>query len=63
MSFSPVLSFYRAASSVLGSFAGAYLNDRAKRGKEDGARLGERFGRYTQAIRHRFAALGVVKAE
>ena len=49
MSFSPVLSFYRAASSVLGAFAGAYLNDRAKRGKEDAARLGERFGRYTQA--------------
>lgn len=49
MSFSPVLSFYRAASSVLGAFAGAYLGDRAKRGKEDSARLGERFGRYTQA--------------
>lgn len=49
MSFSPVLGFYRAASSVLGAFAGGYLNDRAKRGKEDAARLGERFGRYTQA--------------
>ena len=48
MSFSPVLSFYRAASSVLGAFAGVYLNDRANRGKEDPARLGERFGRYTQ---------------
>lgn len=48
MSFSPVLSFYRAASSALGAFAGLYLNDRAKRGKEDAARLGERFGRYTQ---------------
>ena len=48
MSFSPVLSFYRAASSALGLFAGVYLNDRAKRGKEDPARLGERFGRYTQ---------------
>ncbi|MBP6689907.1 MAG: 3-deoxy-D-manno-octulosonic acid transferase [Hyphomonadaceae bacterium] len=48
MSFSPVLAFYRAASSVLGAFAGLYLNDRAKRGKEDPARLGERFGRYAQ---------------
>lgn len=48
MSFSPVLSFYRAASSALGAFAGLYLDDRAKRGKEDAARLGERFGRYTQ---------------
>jgi 3-deoxy-D-manno-octulosonic-acid transferase len=49
VSFSPVLGFYRAASSVLGAFAGVYLNDRAKRGKEDPTRLGERFGRYTQA--------------
>lgn len=48
MSFSPVLAFYRAASSVLGAFAGLYLNRRAKRGKEDPARVGERFGRYTQ---------------
>ena len=48
MSFSPVLAFYRAASSVLGAFAGLYLNGRAKRGKEDPARVGERFGRYTQ---------------
>lgn len=49
MSTSPVLGFYRTASSVLGAFAGLYLDDRAKRGKEDAARLGERFGRYTQA--------------
>lgn len=49
MSFSPVLGLYRAASSVLGAFAGIYLDSRAKRGKEDQARLGERFGRYTQA--------------
>ncbi|MEZ5958197.1 MAG: 3-deoxy-D-manno-octulosonic acid transferase [Hyphomonadaceae bacterium] len=49
MSFSPVLGFYRAASSVLGAFAGVYLNGRATRGKEDPARLGERFGRYAQA--------------
>jgi len=49
VSFSPVLTLYRGASSVLGAFAGAYLDDRARRGKEDAARLGERFGRYTQA--------------
>jgi 3-deoxy-D-manno-octulosonic-acid transferase len=49
VNFSPVLAFYRGASSVLGAFAGAYLDSRAKRGKEDAARLGERFGRYTQA--------------
>ena len=48
MSSSPVLSFYRAASSALGAFAGLYLNNRAARGKEDPARLGERFGRYAQ---------------
>lgn len=48
MSFSPVLGFYRAASSVLGAFAGVYLDGRAERGKEDAARIGERFGRYTQ---------------
>ncbi len=48
MSFSPVLASYRAATTVLGPLAGAYLDDRARRGKEDPARLGERFGRYTQ---------------
>lgn len=48
MSFSPVLGLYRAISATLGVFAGVYLNDRAQRGKEDRARLGERFGRYTQ---------------
>lgn len=52
MSFSPVIAFYRAASSVLGAFAGLYLDGRAKRGKEDAARLGERFGRYTQTRPH-----------
>jgi 3-deoxy-D-manno-octulosonic-acid transferase len=49
VSFSPVLATYRAASSALGAFAGAYLDDRARRGKEDPTRIGERFGRYTQA--------------
>lgn len=49
MSFSPVLVSYRVASSVLGVFAGLYLNARAKRGKEDSARLDERFGYYAQA--------------
>ncbi|MCX7358671.1 MAG: 3-deoxy-D-manno-octulosonic acid transferase [Alphaproteobacteria bacterium] len=46
MSFSPILAVYRVASAALGAFAGFYLSDRAKRGKEDPARLGERFGRY-----------------
>jgi 3-deoxy-D-manno-octulosonic-acid transferase len=49
VSFSPVLASYRAATTVLGPLAGAYLDDRARRGKEDPARLGERFGRYAQA--------------
>ncbi|MEZ5973068.1 MAG: 3-deoxy-D-manno-octulosonic acid transferase, partial [Hyphomonadaceae bacterium] len=48
MSFSPVLGSYRVASSALGAFAGLYLNERAARGKEDPARLSERFGQYTQ---------------
>jgi 3-deoxy-D-manno-octulosonic-acid transferase len=49
VSFSPVLASYRAATTVLGLLAGAYLEDRARRGKEDPARLGERFGRYARA--------------
>lgn len=49
MSFSPALTLYRGAAATLGAFAGAYLNSRAKRGKEDPARLGERFGRYVKA--------------
>jgi 3-deoxy-D-manno-octulosonic-acid transferase len=36
---------YRAASAVLGAAAGPWLAYRAARGKEDRARLGERFGR------------------
>jgi 3-deoxy-D-manno-octulosonic-acid transferase len=48
MSFSPALSAYRAATSVLGPFAGLWLNKRANQGKEDPARLGERYGRYAQ---------------
>lgn len=46
MSFSPALAVYRAATVVLGPFAGLYLGARADKGKEDRARLGERFGRY-----------------
>ncbi|GAN00185.1 lipid IVA 3-deoxy-D-manno-octulosonic acid transferase [alpha proteobacterium U9-1i] len=42
--FSPVLAFYRVASAFAGMFAGAYLRDRARRGKEDATRLPERFG-------------------
>ncbi|QGZ94492.1 3-deoxy-D-manno-octulosonic acid transferase [Terricaulis silvestris] len=46
MSFSPALAAYRAATSVVGAFAGLWLGARADKGKEDKARLGERFGRY-----------------
>jgi 3-deoxy-D-manno-octulosonic-acid transferase len=46
VTFSPVLACYRAASSTLGAFAGAYLGARARAGKEDPSRLAERFGRY-----------------
>jgi len=48
VSFSPTLLFYRAAVTMLAPFAGLWLNGRARDGKEDPARLGERFGRYTQ---------------
>lgn len=46
MSFSPVLTLYRGASSVAGAFAGSWLAARVRKGKEDPARLDERFGRY-----------------
>lgn len=49
MSFSPALSAYRAATTLLGPFAALWLNRRANQGKEDPARLGERYGRYKQA--------------
>lgn len=49
MSFSPALALYRAATTTLGAFASVWLGARVRAGKEDGARLGERFGRYTQA--------------
>jgi 3-deoxy-D-manno-octulosonic-acid transferase len=49
VSFSPILAAYRGATALLGPLAGAYLRDRARRGKEDEARLGERFGRYQTA--------------
>lgn len=48
MSFSPVLTFYRGASGLAGAFAGSWLAARARKGKEDPARLNERFGRYPQ---------------
>lgn len=48
MSFSPALFIYRAAVPVLAPFAGVWLGARAREGKEDRTRLGERFGRYGQ---------------
>jgi 3-deoxy-D-manno-octulosonic-acid transferase len=49
VSFSPILTLYRAASALAAPFAGFYLSQRAAVGKEDPARMSERFGRYTQA--------------
>jgi len=49
VSFSPALFSYRCATTLLGPFARSWLDARAKKGKEDPARLGERFGEYTNA--------------
>ncbi|MBY0567817.1 MAG: 3-deoxy-D-manno-octulosonic acid transferase [Hyphomonadaceae bacterium] len=49
MSFSPALMLYGAATRLLGPFAGLWLHARARRGKEDASRLGERFGHYPRA--------------
>jgi len=49
VSFSPALALYRVATTLLAPFAGLWLGARAREGKEDRARLGERYGRYTQA--------------
>ncbi|MGQ0532820.1 MAG: 3-deoxy-D-manno-octulosonic acid transferase [Caulobacteraceae bacterium] len=49
MSFSPVLALYRGVSWIAGAGAGAWLFERAREGKEDPARVSERFGHYTQA--------------
>ncbi|MBC7769604.1 MAG: 3-deoxy-D-manno-octulosonic acid transferase [Phycisphaerales bacterium] len=49
MSFSPALTAYAVLVGILAPFAGLWLNARARSGKEDSARLPERFGRYTKA--------------
>jgi len=49
VSFSPALTAYDAAMRLVGPFAGFWLNARARNGKEDASRLGERFGRYPRA--------------
>ncbi len=49
MSFSPALSLYRGAMDVVGPFAGLWFQARARSGKEDAARLGERFARYKRS--------------
>jgi 3-deoxy-D-manno-octulosonic-acid transferase len=49
MSFSPALALYRAATTAFRPLAKPWLDARARRGKEDAARLGERFGFYQQA--------------
>lgn len=48
-SFSPVLALYRAAVAIAGAFAGPWLRARASSGKEDPARLRERFGYASEA--------------
>lgn len=48
MKLSPALFLYRGATATLGAAAGLWLSARARQGKEEPARLGERFGRYTQ---------------
>lgn len=49
MTFSPALTLYRATTVALGPLARPWLDARARAGKEDAARLGERFGEYAQA--------------
>jgi len=48
VSFSPALAMYAVATALLTPFAGLWLNARAREGKEERARLFERFGRYSQ---------------
>jgi 3-deoxy-D-manno-octulosonic-acid transferase len=48
VTFSPALSLYRATTMALGPLARPWLDARARAGKEDAARLEERFGTYTQ---------------
>lgn len=48
MSFSPVLALYRVVSWIAGAGAAVWLQARARRGKEDAGRLGERYARYSQ---------------
>ena len=48
MSGKTLYSLYRAASSAAGPLLRGYLERRARSGKEDPARLDERFGRTSQ---------------
>jgi 3-deoxy-D-manno-octulosonic-acid transferase len=48
VSLSPALFGYGIATTLLAPFAGIWLDVRARSGKEDAARLDERFGRYSQ---------------
>ncbi|MGE3143057.1 MAG: 3-deoxy-D-manno-octulosonic acid transferase [Hyphomonadaceae bacterium] len=49
MSLPPALSLYRMASWALGPALSAWVGARARAGKEDPARLGERYGRASAA--------------
>lgn len=44
-----MLFLYRSMTALLAPFAGIWLVQRARAGKEDPTRVGERFGRYQQA--------------
>ncbi len=44
-----MLLLYRSAVALLAPFAGIWLRRRARAGKEDPERIGERFGRYSRA--------------
>jgi len=49
VTFSLALTLYRTLSWIAGAGAGAWLDARARRGKEDATRIGERYARYTHA--------------
>lgn len=48
MTGSPALLLYGVATRLAGPFAGLWLGARARNGKEDAKRVGERYGRYTR---------------
>lgn len=49
MTGSPLLTWYRRATDALGGLASVWLDARVQGGKEDAARIGERYGRAERA--------------